>query len=69
MDTEAQHTGSAGALLRIKDAACMLRVSSRTIWRMIAEHQLTAVRIRRCTRVIATEVRKCGRIGNEVSSL
>jgi excisionase family DNA binding protein len=46
MDTEAQHTGSAGALLRIKDAACMLRVSPRTIWRMIAEHQLTAVRIR-----------------------
>jgi excisionase family DNA binding protein len=42
--------------LRIKDAAAILNVSPRTIWRMIADGQLTASRFRRCTRLLRSQV-------------
>jgi excisionase family DNA binding protein len=42
--------------LPVKEAAKMLSVSPRTIWRMIADGQLTVVRIRRCTRVSLLQV-------------
>jgi excisionase family DNA binding protein len=42
--------------LRIKDAAAILKVSQRTIWRMIADGQLTASRFRGCTRLLRSQV-------------
>lgn len=39
------------SMVRVSQAAALLGVSSRTIWRMIAEGQLMAVRFRRCTRL------------------
>jgi excisionase family DNA binding protein len=42
--------------LRVKDAAAILNVSRRTVWRMIADGQLTASRIRRCTRLSLAQV-------------
>ena len=42
-------------LLRVSEAAAMLGVSQRTIWRMIADGQLIAVHIRGCTRVLRAE--------------
>jgi excisionase family DNA binding protein len=42
--------------LRVKDAAAILKVSPRTVWRMIADGQLTASRFRRCTRVSLAQV-------------
>lgn len=42
--------------LRVKDAAAILKVNPRTIWRMIADGQLTACRFRRCTRLIRSQV-------------
>ncbi|MDD5140617.1 MAG: helix-turn-helix domain-containing protein [Verrucomicrobiales bacterium] len=42
--------------LRIKEAAAILKVSPRTIWRMIADGQLTASRFRRCTRLLRSQV-------------
>ena len=43
-------------LLRVPEAAAMLGVSSRTMWRMIADGQLTARRFRRCTRLLLSQV-------------
>jgi excisionase family DNA binding protein len=45
-----------GSLLTVKQVAAMLGVSSRTVWRMIAEGQLKAVRVRGCTRVYLQSV-------------
>ena len=42
--------------LRVNQAAKILNVSPRTIWRMIADHQLTAYRFRRCTRLSLAQV-------------
>jgi len=38
-------------LLRVKEAAAMMAVSPRTVWRMIPEAQLKSVHIRGCVRV------------------
>jgi excisionase family DNA binding protein len=42
--------------LRIKEAAAICNASQRTIWRMIADGQLTAYRFRRCTRLLKSQV-------------
>jgi excisionase family DNA binding protein len=42
--------------LRVKEAAAILKVSPRTVWRMIADQQLTAYRFRRCTRLSLAQV-------------
>jgi excisionase family DNA binding protein len=42
--------------LRVKEAAKILNISQRTVWRMIADGQLTASRIRRCTRLLRSQV-------------
>ena len=42
--------------VRVKDAAAMLTISERTVWRMIADGQLTAIRYRRCTRLLLSQV-------------
>ncbi|HEX3856679.1 MAG TPA: helix-turn-helix domain-containing protein [Verrucomicrobiae bacterium] len=42
--------------LRVTQAAKILNVSSRTVWRMIADGQLTASRFRRCTRLLRSQV-------------
>ena len=54
------------AAITVKDAAAKLSVSPRTIWRMIADGQLRAVRFRRCTRVLANDVAKF--LGNSVQA-
>lgn len=58
MSEEFDMGGKAGAkgLLRVKEAAVKLAVSPRTVWRMIADGQLKAARIRRCTRVYVWSV-------------
>ena len=42
--------------LRVKEAARILNISPRTVWRMIADGQLTASRFRRCTRLLRSQV-------------
>ena len=42
--------------LRVKEAAAILKVNPRTVWRMIADGQLTASRFRRCTRLMLSQV-------------
>jgi excisionase family DNA binding protein len=42
--------------LRVKEAARILNISPRTVWRMIADGQLTAYRFRRCTRLSLVQV-------------
>lgn len=44
------------ALVKVSEATKMLYVSSRTIWRMFQEKQLTPVRFRRCTRISLAQV-------------
>lgn len=43
-------------LLTVKETAEKLCVSRRTVWRMIAEGQLTARRFRHCTRLLLSQV-------------
>jgi excisionase family DNA binding protein len=45
-----------GEFMRVNEAAAMWKVSPRTVWRMIAEGQLRAYRLRRCTRLLRSEV-------------
>ena len=49
-------TENGGCLITVQQAAAMLAVSPRTVWRMIAEGQLRAVRLRGCTRLVLEEV-------------
>ncbi len=46
-------------MISIKKAAVILGVSTRTVWRMIADKQLTAYRFRRCTRLLLSQVLAC----------
>lgn len=43
-------------MIGVKKAASILGVSPRTVWRMIADKQLNAVRFRHCTRLAVAEV-------------
>ena len=55
METNETSDAVAG-LVTVKRGASMLGVSSRTVWRMIADGQLTAIRFRRCTRLMLSQV-------------
>jgi excisionase family DNA binding protein len=44
------------SLLSVRQVAELLSVSMRTVWRMIADGQLHAIRIRGCTRLAVAEV-------------
>jgi len=56
MSDETNNLGLNDESLRVKDAAAILKVNPRTVWRMIADGQLTACRFRRCTRLIRSQV-------------
>lgn len=43
-------------LLSVSQAARLMAVSDRTVWRMIGGGELTVYRFRRCTRVSRSEV-------------
>ena len=53
---ETSETNLQRCSVSVKDAAVTLGVSQRTIWRMIADSQLTALRIRGCTRLSLSQV-------------
>jgi excisionase family DNA binding protein len=59
----------AASLLQVKQVAAMLGVSQRTVWRMIADGQLKAVRVRRCTRLLLAEVMEYMNGGSKVGCL
>jgi excisionase family DNA binding protein len=56
MSDEKSKTELTDESLRVNQAAKILNVSPRTIWRMIADGQLTAKRFRRCTRLSLVQV-------------
>jgi len=43
-------------LLTVREVAVKLGISVRTVWRMIADGQLHAVKMRRCTRLAVADV-------------
>jgi excisionase family DNA binding protein len=53
--------------ISVKDAAMMLGVSPRTIWRMIADGQLTPLRVRGSTRLLLSQIsgylKNSGKVG------
>jgi len=49
-------TENSNAAVCVKKAASILGVSTRTIWRMIAAGELSAIRIRGCTRLLLAQV-------------
>lgn len=65
----ANNSAAGEKLLPVKQAAVMLGVSVRTVWRMIADSQLTAVRIRGCTRVAVSQLAALVKGGNKVGCL
>ena len=62
-------TTTARGLLPVKQAAALLGVCPRTVWRMIADGQLPAVRFRRCTRVHWADVARLTGIPIESASV
>jgi len=50
-----ENDNSNGAVC-VKKAATILGVSTRTIWRMIAAGELSAIHIRGCTRLLLAQV-------------
>ena len=55
--------------LRVNQAAKLLCVSPRTVWRMIADSQLTPYRFRRCTRLLRSQVLACLQVCGKVGAL
>ena len=53
----------------VKTAAAMLGVSERTIWRMIADGQLAAVRFRHCTRISMEQIQNILKGGGKAGAL
>jgi excisionase family DNA binding protein len=53
---ETSETNLQKCAISVKDAAVMLGISPRTVWRMIADGQLTPVRFRRCTRLSLAQI-------------
>jgi len=45
-----------GGLVAVKQAAQLLAVSARTVWRMIADGELKVIRVRGCTRLSKAEL-------------
>jgi excisionase family DNA binding protein len=56
-------------LVSVKEAATQLAVSPRTVWRMIADGQLAAVRVRRCTRLSLAQVMNFLQGGGKVGGI
>jgi excisionase family DNA binding protein len=56
MSSEEINKEGNGILLTVGEAAEKLHVSTRTVWRMIADRQLTPCRFRRCTRLWLAQV-------------
>jgi excisionase family DNA binding protein len=63
MNPEAPNNEQQFGTMRVKQAAVMLSVSTRTIWRMFTDGQLTRIKYRRCTRVALAEVHKHLQLG------
>jgi excisionase family DNA binding protein len=53
---ETSKTNLQRCAISVNEAAVMLGVSPRTVWRMIADGQLTAYRVRGCTRLSPVQV-------------
>jgi excisionase family DNA binding protein len=50
------------SMVRVKQAATMLGVSRRTIWRMIADGQLKKICVRGCTCLLLADVMNFGKL-------
>jgi excisionase family DNA binding protein len=69
MNNEATNDVSNVGLVRVKRAAALLGVSPRTIWRMISEHQIKVVHVRRCTCVLLSDLMRLVHGGNNARCL
>ena len=56
MNSDEMKKGGNEMLLTVGETAEKLGVSRRTVWRMIADEELTARRFRRCTRLMLSQV-------------
>jgi hypothetical protein len=54
--------GDQNGLVRVKPAAVLLGVSTRTVWRMLADGQLKKICVRGCTCLVLADVVNFGKI-------
>jgi excisionase family DNA binding protein len=69
MNSEETNNESKAGLVRVKQAAALLGVSPRTVWRMISDQQLKAVHVRRCTCVQMSDLARLIQGGNKAGCL
>lgn len=59
---DGKNNESHGGFVRVKQAAALLGVSPRTVWRMLADGQLKKICVRGCTCLLLAEVVNFGKI-------
>lgn len=61
MKSEVNNNENQLGMVRVKQAATMLGVSPRTVWRMIADGQLKKICVRGCTCLLLADVVNFGK--------
>jgi excisionase family DNA binding protein len=62
MGDDGKTNGEQKGMVRVKQAAALLGVSPRTVWRMLADGQLKKICVRGCTCLVLADVVNFGKI-------
>jgi excisionase family DNA binding protein len=62
MGDDGKADGDQKGMVRVKQAAALLGVSPRTVWRMLADGQLKKICVRGCTCLVLADVVNFGKI-------
>ena len=62
MPSDEKTNENQNGLIRVKQAAVLLGVSPRSVWRMLADGQLKKICVRGCTCLLRSEVENFGKI-------
>lgn len=62
MNNDEKYREIEGGKIRVKQAAALLGVSPRTVWRMLSDGQLKKICVRGCTCLVLAEVVNFGKV-------